>query len=441
MKTEANIVRYELEASAFDWEIAPGKMIEAWGFNQQIPGPALQANVGDTMVIRVTNRLDEPTMVHWHGICLAASMDGTGETQKPIAPGEAFEYRFTVLQAGTFWYHSHANETVQMERGMYGSLVVADKTDPITDGDRVFMLDDMKLSDDHKFVKPTWFLPRMRERHDGRQGDTLLLNGKENSQLDMNAGVIERWRFINASSARYVKLSLGGKKFTIIGTDGGLLEYPIPLTDFLLVPGERMDIVAGPFTEGETFAIESLPYQRGTMLKPKQETFAIAKVGRQRESKAFIPDRLRRIEPLAPGDAPVTRKIKLSEVLSITRGVDFKVNGHEHLEDQPVHVGELQVWEIDNTSPMDHPFHLHGFFFQVIEENGNAPAYLAWKDTYNLTPKTKIKIAWMPDNRPGMWMYHCHILEHHAAGMMGRFEVINDNTLVQRKTKQHHHHM
>ncbi len=72
---------------------------------------------------------------------------------------------------------------------------------------------------------------------------------------------------------------------------------------------------------------------------------------------------------------------------------------------------------------MDHPFHLHGFFFQVLEENGKAPEYKAWKDTYNLKPGGIVKIAWMPDNRPGMWMYHCHIIEHHAAGMMANFEV------------------
>ncbi len=87
---------------------------------------------------------------------------------------------------------------------------------------------------------------------------------------------------------------------------------------------------------------------------------------------------------------------------------------------------------------MDHPFHLHGFFFQVIDENGKAPAYKAWKDTYNLKPKSKIKIAWIPDNRPGRWMYHCHILEHHKAGMMAHFEVVDPNKGEQ--FAGHHHH-
>jgi FtsP/CotA-like multicopper oxidase with cupredoxin domain len=81
---------------------------------------------------------------------------------------------------------------------------------------------------------------------------------------------------------------------------------------------------------------------------------------------------------------------------------------------------------------------LHGFFFQVLEENGKVPAYKAWKDTVNLKPRSKVKIAWMPDNRPGMWMYHCHILEHHEAGMMAHFEVVDPNK--GRQFAEHHHH-
>ncbi|MBV6438769.1 MAG: hypothetical protein EPGJADBJ_00395 [Saprospiraceae bacterium] len=122
--------------------------------------------------------------------------------------------------------------------------------------------------------------------------------------------------------------------------------------------------------------------------------------------------------------------------------MDFLVNGDVHVDDKPVKVGELQIWEVSNTSLMDHPFHLHGFFFQVIEENGKAPAYRAWKDTINLTPRSKMKIAWMPDNRPGTWMYHCHILEHHAAGMMAHFEVVDGNKPNEETTpvQTHHHH-
>lgn len=428
MRPQNQTVVYNLEASVFNWEIAPGKTIQAWGFNKQLPAPILEANAGDTLVVRVTNNLPEPTIVHWHGIRIPSAMDGTGKVQKPIEPGETFEYRFVVPDAGTFWYHSHHNETIQMERGLYGALIVRDEKDPETDGERVFMIDDMKLDDNNNFTEPAWFIPRIVETHDGRQGNTLLLNGKENLVIGMNAGQIERWRFINSSSARYFLLHLEGKEFKIIGTDGGLLEHPRTVTEALITPGERLDIAVGPFNEGESFAIESLPYNRMTFLKPKRETFATVKVGETKPSIAFIPETLRTIEALAPQDAPISRTVKLSVAPSLTKGLTFLVNNDVHVDDKPVKVGELQIWEINNASLMDHPFHLHGFFFQVIEENGKAPSYQAWKDTYNLKPRTRIKIAWMPDNRPGMWMYHCHIIEHHAAGMMANFEVVDDNS-------------
>lgn len=95
-------------------------------------------------------------------------------------------------------------------------------------------------------------------------------------------------------------------------------------------------------------------------------------------------------------------------------------------------------WEISNPSMMDHPFHLHGYFFQVLEENGRQPAFKAWKDTVNVPRSGSVKIAWLPDDRPGRWMYHCHILEHHAAGMMAHFEVIGKGQ--QPQSRVHHHH-
>jgi len=173
-----------------------------------------------------------------------------------------------------------------------------------------------------------------------------------------------------------------------------------------------------------------LSYNRMTFQKPKHLAFATVEVGEYKPSIAYIPGKLRKIEPLAPKDAHVMRKIKFSVSPSLENGMNFLVNNKMHADDKPVVIGELQIWEVSNTSLMDHPFHLHGEFFQILEENGNAPQYKSWKDTYNLRPRSKIKIAWMPDNRPGMWMYHCHILEHHEAGMMANFEVINNETPI-----------
>lgn len=422
---ETHSTTYHLTASEFDWQISEDKIVKAWGFNQVLPGPVLRVKKGEELTVKVTNHLPEPTIIHWHGIRLPALMDGTDDAQKPILPGEEFAYRFTLPDAGTFWYHSHYNETKQLERGMYGALIVEDEHDLVTDGEKVFLLDDMKLTPENEFTKPGWFIPRIMERHDGREGDTLLLNGKENSIIRMHGGQQERWRFINAASARYFVLHLGGKPFRIIGTDGGLIEKPREVTEILLAPAERVDIIAGPFTAGESFPLEALPYNRMTMLKAKRRQYATVQVGPQKTSVAAIPDILRVIKPLAPPDTPVNRKIKLSVGPSLKNGMNFLINDQMHTPDKPVKVGELQVWEVFNASLMDHPFHLHGFFFQVLEVDGKAPEYLAWKDTVNIGPRSKVKIAWMPDNRPGMWMYHCHILEHHAAGMMAHFAVID----------------
>ncbi len=432
MKWENRVVEYNLTAGEFNWEIKPGKNITAWGFNNQVPGPVLKAKKGDTLVVRVQNNLPEPTMVHWHGIRLPAIMDGTGEVQQPILPGESFEYRFTVPDAGTFWYHSHQNETVQMEKGMYGGIIIEDETDPVMDDERILVLDDMKLTSNNEF-KQHGSLGRWIERHDGREGSTNLVNGKEALTLQMYAGQTERWRIVNAASARYFKLSLDGKPFRVIATDGGLLEYPRTETELLITPGERFDIVVGPFNEWEIFSINSLPYNRVTMLKAKLQKYATVHVIEKKESIAVLPEKLTEIKSLAPQDAEVNRKVKLSVDLNPKRVIDFRVNKKMHGLDKPVMVGDLQVWEVSNSSLMDHPFHLHGFFFQVLEENGKAPEYKAWKDTYNLKPRGSIKIAWMPDNRPGKWMYHCHIIEHHAAGMMANFEVIDPLSPVKEK--------
>jgi FtsP/CotA-like multicopper oxidase with cupredoxin domain len=430
---------FQLLISEFPWKISENKTVYAWGFNEMVPGPTIRAEKGDKLVIRVMNNLPEMTVIHWHGIQLPAEMDGTDSVQTPIAPGEEFEYSFIVPDAGTFWYHAHQDETVQMERGVYGSLIVTDANDPIVDDEKIFVIDDMKLTARNEF-KTGNFISRWVERHDGREGNTLLINGKENPVITMNAGQTERWRFINASSARYFRLFLGGKNFDIISTDGGLIEKPFRATELMLVPGERADILVGPFTEGDSFAIESLPYNRMTMVKSGRKRFGEALVTKSKTSVFSSPTQMRSIEPLASQGATPNRNIRFSVGPSLTHGIDFLVNGETHATDEPVKVGELQVWEISNTSLMDHPFHLHGFFFQVLEINGKAPAFLSWKDTVNLPPRSKVKIAWMPDDRPGSWMYHCHILEHHEAGMMGHFQVVRPGSAAPHIEQHHHHH-
>ena len=414
------VITVDLEARDVDWPIASGATFKAWGFNGEVPGPTIKARVGDVLEVRLTNRLPEATSIHWHGLRVPAPMDGTDMVQRPIEPGEKFTYRFKLLDAGTFWYHPHTNETVQMERGLYGALIVRGDDEPVLDGDQVLVFDDLKLDRRGELAK----FGGLVQWHDGREGDARLVNGKVEPDLAIAAGQMERWRIVNASSARYVRLSIGGAPFQILGTDGGLLEAPVAATEVLLAPADRVDIAVGPFEEGEELAVESLAYWRTTIKRRKTERFATLHVGPAKPSRAVIPDRLRTITPLAPASATPTRTVDFGIKYSLRRGMDFVVNKELHHQDQPVKVGELQVWDVVNSTLMDHPFHLHGFFFQVLAVNGKPPAFVSWEVVVNLPPKSTTRIAWIPDDRPGSWMYHCHILEHHSAGMMGHFDVV-----------------
>jgi FtsP/CotA-like multicopper oxidase with cupredoxin domain len=416
-----------LTASQFEWAIAPSRTIPAWGFNGTVPGPVIEARQGDTLHIRFTNLLAAPSIVHWHGLRIPAAMDGTEAVQSLVQPGETYDYLLPLPDAGTFWYHAHANETVQMERGMYGSIVVRGAEDPSVDHDRVLMFDDMSLDARGAFRKPSWFLPRWLERHNGREGRELLINGKKDVQINMPTGRKERWRIINAASARYIRFCLDGTPFQVIAMDGRTLENPASLSEMLLTPGERIDILVGPFESEMVRGVQSLPYDRGVG-RPKKEIFGtlhvhgpnippVTPVLAEVATQISVPE-------LAPMDAPTTRRIILHGHRNWKDGVDFTINGQQHLEDEAVQVGSLQIWEIHNPGMMDHPFHLHGFFFQVLSVNGTPPLLRGWKDTVNVPRHSVVRIAWVVDDRPGRWMYHCHILEHHAAGMMAHFDVI-----------------
>jgi FtsP/CotA-like multicopper oxidase with cupredoxin domain len=415
-----DVVRYRLEAGEVDWQLAPGRSVRGYGFNGQVPGPVIEAKQGVPLEIEFTNRLPEPTVIHWHGLRLPAAMDGTESVQRLVQPGETFTYRFTPPDAGTFWYHSHANETEQVEKGLYGALIVRAAEELALDGEQLLVFDDLRTDKSGRIAK----FGGLMDRHNGREGNVRLINGTSEPELTIAAGQTERWRVVNASSARYVRLALGGRTFQIIGTDGGFIEAPIAATEVLLPPGDRVELAVGPFeNEGEVLRIEDLPYYRMAG-KKGVERFGTIRVTSRQPSTARVPSRLRELAPLAADDAPVTRTVTLGFKMSLRRGFDFVVNHERHHHDQPVRVGELQVWDVVNETQMDHPFHLHGFFFEVISVDGRKQEFRSIEDVVNVGPKSTVRIAWYPDDRPGMWMYHCHILEHHASGMMAHFEVV-----------------
>lgn len=292
-----NTIYIELEARETEWEIAPGRKVNAWGYQGAIPGPTIVAHVGDTIVACLVNHLPEPTIIHWHGLSVPAPMDGTACVQRLVEPGESFEYRFTVSDAGTFWYHSHANETVQIERGLYGAIVVLGPNEPIFDADRLLVLDDVKLDRHGQIAKTALF-----DRHSGREDNVLLINGRTAPEYEIAAGQVERWRIVNACSARYVRLSLGSRPFRVIGGDGGLRSDAVTVTETLITSGDRVELAVGPFDdEGAEIAIESLPYRRTSVKRPRRDRWATLHVGPRAPSVASMPEATATIVPLVPG--------------------------------------------------------------------------------------------------------------------------------------------
>jgi FtsP/CotA-like multicopper oxidase with cupredoxin domain len=362
--------------------------------------------------VRLVNRLASPTILHFHGLRPPASMDGTMMVQQSVSTGEAFVYRLPLLDAGTFWYHPHLDEPEQVGRGLYGALVVRGEDEPVLDRERVLVLSDATLDAAGRFV-------RGAAKGDAGARTLRLVNGSSEPELSMWGGQIERWRIVNAASARYVRLAIGGRPFRMLGTGGGLIEAPVTVTEALIVPGDRIDIAVGPFDAGESMDLTSRGHD-----EHEHERFASLVVGPHAPSRAIVPTRIRTIEPITSALAAPTRRIELGSAAPVREIDELFINGELHHHDDDVRVGELQVWEIVNRGAEAHPFHLHGFFFQVLERDGVPPAYRSWEDTVDVPAGSRVRIAWLPDDRPGDWMYHCHILEHHAAGMMAHFSVV-----------------
>jgi FtsP/CotA-like multicopper oxidase with cupredoxin domain len=203
--------------------------------------------------------------------------------------------------------------------------------EPELDGERMLVLDDVALEGDGQIEAPGWWI----EQHDGRQGSTRLVNGRQEPELTTAAGEVERWRIVNAASARYVRLSIGERPFTILGTDGGLIEAPVTVQEVLLVPGDRIDLAVGPFTEGELLEVISLRLDRRTCARPKDERFASLRVGPAAPSRAAITSRLRDIEPLTGLDAAPTREVHLGVRPSLRSEVKFVVKGSPIIATSP----------------------------------------------------------------------------------------------------------
>lgn len=424
LNPDPNVLEIELEARVADVEIVPGTKTPAWTYNGTVPGPMLRAKLGDRVIIHFKNSLPEATTIHWHGLRVPNDMDGApGVTQPPIESGGEFRYEFALNDTGTYWYHPHTDSSAQVGRGLYGAFVVDDPegAEVRAFGDElVMLLSDMSL-DERGELSPADSGGHFGDLF-GREGAVLLVNGKVRPTLKVRNGKQQRWRIINATRARYYNLRLRNHRFVRLGGDNGFAARSEDVYNLIVTPGERADAVFTPADPpGSTNVLRWVPTERGygsTFNRPSEQMVQIETVADAPVTPEPIPTDLRAIEPL---DVTTATERTLDLTIAIASTVEMGVNGVPHWKAKPfdIELGDTEVWRIVNNTDFSHPFHLHGYFFQVLDE----ARVLEWKDTVNVPTKSELKVAVRFDDRPGAWMFHCHILDHAEAGMMGHLVV------------------
>lgn len=430
------VVEISLRAAPVDLEPTSGVRTTFWAYNGAVPGPMIEAREGDRIRVAFTNDLPvQESTVHWHGMPVPSSEDGN--PLDPVAPGatRVYEFALPLGSAASYWYHPHPHLVTheQVFRGLAGVFIVKPAVDPLPADliDVPLVISDLRLDSSYRIASDSAL-----DYMFGREGDVLLVNGGRRPVLTAAPGAAHRLRMFNATNARYLRLAFDGLAMTLIGTDGGLLESPVSgIAELLLAPGERAEVVV--IISADT-TLRNLPYDRGSMMmgmggvSRAPESILELRVQGRAAAPIELPRRLRTIEPLPA--ATVTRQLVLGPAMimggmaGMSMGA-FTINGRAFdmkRIDLAARVGEVELWEIVNPTGMDHPFHVHGTQFQVVERVRagvlRAEPYLAWKDTVNIARGETVRFRVRQD-LPGLRMYHCHILEHEDQGMMGVLKV------------------
>jgi FtsP/CotA-like multicopper oxidase with cupredoxin domain len=423
---------------------APHPDTAAWTYGGIVPGPEIRLRQGEHVQITVENRLDEETTVHWHGLRVPNPMDGVPHlTQPPIAPGETFVYAFDVPDAGTYWYHPHQRSYEQVGRGLYGPLIVEEQEPAQVDREVTWLLNDWRLLPDAQISDD--FGNFMDASHNGRVGNTVTVNGRIPESFAVRAGERVRLRLINAANARIFGLEFQGHRPIVIALDGQPVEPREPAGGrVVLGPAMRADLAIDMAGQpGERFTVTDTFY-RG--LEYRLLDLAYSDEPPLREHPVDAPVRLAANtmpEPdlraaerhevsfgggmmggmmmaMMDGRHVDAREMMRSRMAWAINGV--VASGHAMEPFLTVERGRSYVLAMHNNTAWHHPMHLHGHAFRVIARQGQPTRYREWQDTVLMAPRERVDIAFVADN-PGMWMFHCHILEHQAAGMMGVIRV------------------
>jgi blue copper oxidase len=443
---------YELDVAAGVSAFLSNLSTPTFGINGAYLGPTIRARVGDRVTMRVKNSMAEPTALHWHGLHVPAHFDGG--PHQVIGPGKLWEPSFDIKQkASLCWYHSHMLEQTgeQVLRGLAGLFVIEDDESHALHLPSDYGVDDIPLIiQDRRFTADGNFeyMSNMGDAELGYQGNVILVNGTVAPHLELRRQR-SRLRILNGSNARIYMLGRDdAADLVVIGSDGSLLERPVHIRRVRLGPGERIELLLD-MPPNRTVTLMSYPVianamGMGTMMHGmggNNETFPIIELraGKLETSDEPMPQRLIRVPNWDPARASRTRAFTLDmttmhmgPMLGPTMDGSMGINGRSmdmDRIDERVPLGSVEIWEIRNTTPLTHPFHIHDVQFRVLDrdEAPPQPYEQGLKDTVLVDPGSRVRvIAEFADfaDPQHPYMYHCHILEHEDAGMMGQFVVI-----------------
>ncbi|HSL09291.1 MAG TPA: multicopper oxidase family protein [Pseudonocardiaceae bacterium] len=414
-----------------------GQDTSALGFNGRSPGPTLRVAPGDLLRIRLTNHLDAPTNLHMHGVHV--SPQGSGDNPfVSIEPGSAFDYSYRISAdqpAGTYWYHPHRHGYVadQLFGGLAGTLLIGHGPDLPVSADRVLLVTDITLDTEGRVVTISAMDKMM-----GREGALVLVNGQHQPVIRAAPQAAQRWRIVNGCTSRVLSVRLADHTLTQVAQDGVFLPAPTDRDRVVLAPGNRVDVLVRPARTGR-YALVTDPYDRGSIgmmggsMGPSRAsgpiTLATLAVEGPAQPSPLLPATLP--APPAP-QGPVDGRRQLTFAMGMGgmgmrgMGMRFTIDGRtfdHQRDDQTVRLGSTEDWVITNTSPMDHPFHLHVWPFHVLADSTGIPHTAALQDVVLIPARSWVQLRIPFTDYPGRSVYHCHILDHEDAGMMGTLNV------------------
>ncbi|HHP5617986.1 TPA: multicopper oxidase family protein [Bacillus cereus] len=458
-------------------KLGNGVIVPVWTFNGSSPGPEIRVKKGEKVKVTLKNELSAPVSIHWHGYPVPNNMDGIpGVTQDAVEPGKSFTYEFEANVPGTYWYHSHQDSVNQLDRGLYGALIVEDTKEKY-DKDYTLMLDEW-VTDKEEMNKQLKEMTKGQignkskgneneEKNDDKNGmahsgmdmgsdqkdsgnmagmdhgnmkmeghdmsmyDLFIINGKSGDlvvPLKVNKGDKVRLRLVNAGYLSH-DIHVHGHDIKVIATDGQPINDPKVIKDKVIsiAPGERYDIEFTANKTGKWYVEDHWKNKGAKGMKAVIEYDG----SKEMKDKADEKEKLPKVDIMKYG----TKKLgsfPLNQEYTATYNMDlntqmngnemvYTINGKVFPDIDPIQVkkGDLVKVKLVNRSKMDdHPMHLHGHFFQVLSKDGKpiegSPIV---KDTLNLRPGEEYEVAFVADN-PGEWMFHCHDLHHASAGMV-----------------------